>query len=247
MNFLSLFARNLRHGPYTEPFPFAPPTPAPKRLRGRIVFDPKFCEGCLLCEKLCPSGRDPLRPHARRPQFRLLARDLRVLRYVRVLLPERSDPSDQRLAPRASRGGEIYARRARADPQPDMRRMRRQGPRHRAQRRQGASSALAPKNTLELARALSKMPQQVSQDQGEAVMTRLPADVEARLAAAAPTGIEYSVDDLRFRRRHRVVRPGEPRGASIRWQDAARARRAAGDGVGDAAAGAGRGRRKRRG
>ena len=56
MNFLSLFARNLSRGPYTEPFPFAPPTPAPKRLRGRIVFDAKPCEGCLLCEKLCPSG-----------------------------------------------------------------------------------------------------------------------------------------------------------------------------------------------
>ena len=56
MNFLTLFARNLRRGPYTEPFPFGPPTPAPKRLRGRIAFDAKSCEGCLLCEKLCPSG-----------------------------------------------------------------------------------------------------------------------------------------------------------------------------------------------
>jgi len=56
MNFLTLFARNLRRGPYTEPFPFGPPTPAPKRLRGRIEFEAKSCEGCLLCEKLCPSG-----------------------------------------------------------------------------------------------------------------------------------------------------------------------------------------------
>ena len=56
MNFLELFARNLRRGPFTEPFPFAPPAPAPKRLRGRIVFDASICEGCLLCEKLCPSG-----------------------------------------------------------------------------------------------------------------------------------------------------------------------------------------------
>ncbi len=56
MNFLELFGRNLRRGPYTEPFPFAPAAPAPKRLRGRIVFDARICEGCLLCEKLCPSG-----------------------------------------------------------------------------------------------------------------------------------------------------------------------------------------------
>jgi formate hydrogenlyase subunit 6/NADH:ubiquinone oxidoreductase subunit I len=56
MNFLTLFARNLRRGPYTERFPFGPPTPAPKRLRGRIEFEAKICEGCLLCEKLCPSG-----------------------------------------------------------------------------------------------------------------------------------------------------------------------------------------------
>jgi len=56
MNFLTLFVRNLRHGPYTDPFPFAPAPPAPKRLRGRIAFDASICEGCLLCEKVCPSG-----------------------------------------------------------------------------------------------------------------------------------------------------------------------------------------------
>ncbi|MGO4870214.1 MAG: 4Fe-4S binding protein [Roseiarcus sp.] len=55
MNFLSLFTRNLRRGPYTEPFPFAP-APTPKRFRGRIAFDAKSCEGCRLCEKVCPSG-----------------------------------------------------------------------------------------------------------------------------------------------------------------------------------------------
>jgi len=55
VNFLTLFARNLRDGPYTEPFPFAP-APAPKRLRGRISFDAPTCEGCRICEEMCPSG-----------------------------------------------------------------------------------------------------------------------------------------------------------------------------------------------
>ncbi len=55
MNFLTLFARNLRHGPYTEPFPFGP-APTPKRLRGRIVFDAPSCEGCRICERVCPAG-----------------------------------------------------------------------------------------------------------------------------------------------------------------------------------------------
>ena len=56
MNFFTLFLRNLRHGPYTDPFPFGPAPPPPKRLRGRVAFDAHECEGCLLCEKVCPSG-----------------------------------------------------------------------------------------------------------------------------------------------------------------------------------------------
>jgi formate hydrogenlyase subunit 6/NADH:ubiquinone oxidoreductase subunit I len=55
MNFLTLFARNLRHGPYTEPFPFGP-APTPARLRGRITFDAPTCEGCRVCERMCPAG-----------------------------------------------------------------------------------------------------------------------------------------------------------------------------------------------
>jgi formate hydrogenlyase subunit 6/NADH:ubiquinone oxidoreductase subunit I len=55
MNFFSLFIRNLKHGPYTEPFPFAPAV-TPKRFRGRITFDAASCEGCRICEKVCPAG-----------------------------------------------------------------------------------------------------------------------------------------------------------------------------------------------
>jgi NADH-quinone oxidoreductase subunit C len=36
------------------------------------------------------------------------------------------------------------------------------------------------------------MPQQIHQEQGEEVMTRLPLDLEQKLAAAAPSGIEFS-------------------------------------------------------
>lgn len=55
MNFLSLFLRNLRQGPYTEAFPFAP-APTPKKLRGRISFNATNCEGCRICEKVCPAN-----------------------------------------------------------------------------------------------------------------------------------------------------------------------------------------------
>lgn len=55
MNILSLFVRNLRHGPYTEAFPFGP-APTAKRFRGRVAFDAERCEGCRMCERVCPSG-----------------------------------------------------------------------------------------------------------------------------------------------------------------------------------------------
>ena len=55
MNFLSLFVRNLREGPYTESFPFGP-APTAKRFRGRIAFDASTCEGCRICERMCPAG-----------------------------------------------------------------------------------------------------------------------------------------------------------------------------------------------
>lgn len=55
MNALRLYVRNLRHGPYTEPFPFGP-APSPKRFRGRISFDAASCEGCEICVDMCPAG-----------------------------------------------------------------------------------------------------------------------------------------------------------------------------------------------
>ena len=55
MNFLTLFWRNLKNGPHTDPFPFAPAF-TPKKFRGKIEFDAHDCEGCRICEKVCPAN-----------------------------------------------------------------------------------------------------------------------------------------------------------------------------------------------
>jgi formate hydrogenlyase subunit 6/NADH:ubiquinone oxidoreductase subunit I len=55
MNFLTLLARNLINGPSTEIFPFGP-AKTPARFRGRIEFDAASCEGCRLCERVCPAN-----------------------------------------------------------------------------------------------------------------------------------------------------------------------------------------------
>jgi formate hydrogenlyase subunit 6/NADH:ubiquinone oxidoreductase subunit I len=55
MNFLTLFARNLISGPQTEAFPLGPAF-TPDKLRGRIVFNAENCEGCRICERVCPAG-----------------------------------------------------------------------------------------------------------------------------------------------------------------------------------------------
>lgn len=55
MNFLTIFARNIKNGPYTEAFPFGPAF-TPDKLRGRIVFKAETCEGCRICERVCPAN-----------------------------------------------------------------------------------------------------------------------------------------------------------------------------------------------
>ena len=55
MNFLTIFARNLKQGPQTEAFPFGPAF-TPDRLRGRIEFKAESCEGCRICERVCPAN-----------------------------------------------------------------------------------------------------------------------------------------------------------------------------------------------
>lgn len=35
---------------------FCSPTTEPSGLRGRVVFDASECEGCRMCEDICPSG-----------------------------------------------------------------------------------------------------------------------------------------------------------------------------------------------
>ena len=55
MNFLTIFARNLKQGPQTEAFPLGPAF-TPERLRGRIEFKAESCEGCRICERVCPAN-----------------------------------------------------------------------------------------------------------------------------------------------------------------------------------------------
>jgi formate hydrogenlyase subunit 6/NADH:ubiquinone oxidoreductase subunit I len=46
--------RSFGQQPVTEKYPFVK-TPAPDRLRGRLVWNPEKCSGCCLCSKDCPS------------------------------------------------------------------------------------------------------------------------------------------------------------------------------------------------
>jgi formate hydrogenlyase subunit 6/NADH:ubiquinone oxidoreductase subunit I len=47
--------RNLAAGPATEPFPFGEAA-TPKRLRGRVCYDPLPCTACRSCEQVCSGG-----------------------------------------------------------------------------------------------------------------------------------------------------------------------------------------------
>ncbi|HEY9076785.1 MAG TPA: 4Fe-4S binding protein [Anaerolineaceae bacterium] len=51
---LSDILRSLFHRPATEHYPFER-NAAPKRLRGKLIWDPAKCTGCQLCVKDCPS------------------------------------------------------------------------------------------------------------------------------------------------------------------------------------------------
>lgn len=55
MNFLKIFLRNLKHGPYTVAYPFGPAY-TPDKLRGRVAFDVADCTGCRACEQSCAPG-----------------------------------------------------------------------------------------------------------------------------------------------------------------------------------------------
>lgn len=55
MTFLPVLIRNLLKGPATEAFPFGD-TVTPKKMRGRIAFDPNSCALCRVCARVCPAG-----------------------------------------------------------------------------------------------------------------------------------------------------------------------------------------------
>ena len=165
MNFLTLFARNLRRGPYTEPFPFGPATPAPKRLRGRIEFDAKSCEGCLLCEKLCPSGAIHFSRTPAGLAFDCWHSTCVFCGTCAFYCPTGSiwQTTDWSLA---HLEGETFSLAEHGlIPPICLRRMRRQRARHRAERREGQASAFG-RGIRATARALPEVPQQVSSQPG---------------------------------------------------------------------------------
>ena len=46
--------RSLFRDPATELYPFVR-KPSPDRLRGKLIWEPEKCAGCMLCVKDCPS------------------------------------------------------------------------------------------------------------------------------------------------------------------------------------------------
>ncbi len=51
---LSDLLKSLFSKPATQNYPFTK-TNAPERLRGKLVYEPEKCSGCMLCVKDCPS------------------------------------------------------------------------------------------------------------------------------------------------------------------------------------------------
>ncbi len=52
---LSDIVRSLFKKPITERYPFER-KPAPDRLRGKLIYDPTRCTGCMLCMKDCTAN-----------------------------------------------------------------------------------------------------------------------------------------------------------------------------------------------
>jgi formate hydrogenlyase subunit 6/NADH:ubiquinone oxidoreductase subunit I len=52
---LSDVLNSLFKKPVTQKYPFER-TATPERLRGKLVYDPAKCSGCMLCVKDCPSN-----------------------------------------------------------------------------------------------------------------------------------------------------------------------------------------------
>ena len=59
--FLKILLRNLRLGPSTDPFPFAP-AKTHENFRGCAVHDPEKCILCGICHHVCAAGAIQLRP-----------------------------------------------------------------------------------------------------------------------------------------------------------------------------------------
>ena len=230
MNFLTLFVRNLSRGPYTEPFPFGPPSPTPKRLRGRISFDATICEGCLLCEKLCPSGAIKFTRTPDGMTFDCWHSTCVFCGTCEFYCPTKAihQTNDWHLA--HFQGEKFALDGARADPEPGLRGMRRQGPRHRAQRRPRSSLRFRRKNSFSSGRAARNAATNSLKTGGR--NHDPPARRFRRKARRRrPVRDRILLHGHAAWRGFRMVRPREQRGAGTCRQGAARARRAPVDGV----------------
>lgn len=54
-SFANVILKNIAKGPSTIKYPFED-SPAPEKLRGKIVHDPEKCLACHLCEYVCAGG-----------------------------------------------------------------------------------------------------------------------------------------------------------------------------------------------
>ena len=54
-SFIKVALRNLIKGPSTIKYPFED-SPAPEKLRGKIVHNPDICVACHMCEYVCAGG-----------------------------------------------------------------------------------------------------------------------------------------------------------------------------------------------
>ncbi len=216
MNFLSPLRPQSAAGPLHRAVPLRPSRRRrPSACAAASPSIATICEGCLLCEKLCPSGAIQF---TRTPdgmtfdcwhstcvfcgtcEFYCPTKAIHQTNdwHLAHVQAEKLRSAEHGLIPNlvcADCGGKGL------DTAPNVAKV--------------TPSALGG-GARAIARALPEMPQQVPQEQGEVTMTRLPEASRRKLGAAAPSGIDYSSTATPQGVVYRVVRPREQRGTAAR-------------------------------